>query len=242
MSDKTLSIIIPCYNESQNLHKLINNINVSLKRISYEVEVILVNNGSTDNTYYIMRELLKNNKEIKFVNIKKNIGYGNGILKGLLEANNNFLGWTHADLQCDFDDCLKGFEILFQNNVNNKMNCLLKGKRLNRKFLDSLFTRLMSIFIRTYCKVDLEDINAQPKIFTRKLYNLFQNPPNDFLLDFYLMYLSSKNNYKILDLKVNFFKRIHGASKGGGSFFGKIKLSIKTAYYIFKYHHGNHNT
>ena len=242
MSEKTLSIIIPCYNESQNLKKLIIVIEIALKKINFEVEVILVNNGSTDNTYEIINGLSVNNKYIKFVNIKKNIGYGNGILKGLSCAKKNYLAWTHADLQCDFNDCLSGFETLYQNNLNKETNYLLKGKRLNRKFLDNLFTRLMSIFIKVLCKVDLEDINAQPKIFPRKLYNLFSNPPKDFLLDFYLMYLSQRNNYKILNLNVNFLERLYGESKGGGTLFGKIRLSLRTAYYIWKYNYGNHNT
>jgi len=242
MSEKTLSIIIPCYNESDNLEMLIQAIYNSLRKINYKVEVILVNNGSTDNTENKLKELLVNNEYIKTVNIKKNIGYGNGILTGLSYAKNNFLGWTHADLQCDFNDCLRGFDTLYEVNMKNKSDYLLKGRRSNRKFIDIFFTRLMSIFIKILCKVNLEDINAQPKIFPRKLYSLFENPPKDFLLDFYLMHLSTKSNYRILNQDVHFLDRIYGVSKGGGSFFGKIKLSLRTAYYIVKYRYGNNNT
>ena len=242
MIEKTLSIIIPCYNESKNLEDLIKNIKKILEKINYNIEIILVNNGSTDNTESKLRELLEENKKIKVVNIKKNIGYGNGILTGLSYAKNNFLGWTHADLQCDFSDCLEGFEILYQANLKNESNYLLKGRRFNRNYLDVFFTRLMSIFIKVLCQFDLEDVNAQPKIFPRQLYNLFETPPKDFLLDFYLMHLSIKNNYKILNKDVYFSNRIHGEAKGGGSFFGKIKLSLRTAYYIFKYRYGNNNT
>ena len=117
MIEKTLSIIIPCYNESKNLEKLIKNIKKILEQVNFNIEVILVNNGSTDNTENKLQELLKENKKIKVVNIEKNIGYGNGILAGLSYAKNNYLGWTHADLQCDFNDCLKGFEILYQANL-----------------------------------------------------------------------------------------------------------------------------
>lgn len=242
MFEKNLSIIIPCYNESKNLEKLITTIENELKRINYVIEVILVNNGSTDDTQNKINELLKDNKVIKAVQITKNIGYGNGILVGLSYARNNFIGWTHADLQCDFNDCLKGFDILYKHTLQNNGDYLLKGKRLNRTFLDYFFTKLMSIFVSFFCKVDLDDINAQPKIFPKKLYNLFNNPPKDFLLDFYLMNLSIKNNYKVLNLDVNFLERLHGKAKGGGSFFGKIKLSIRTAYYILRYQNGNNNT
>lgn len=242
MIEKSLSVIIPCYNESKNLEKLIDKITFELKKINYDIEIILVNNGSTDDTRNKLNELLKVNKSIKYLNIDKNIGYGNGILQGLSKAKKEFLCWTHADLQCDFKDCLKGFEILYQKTNEDKLNFLIKGKRINRKFFDYLFTKLMSIFIKVFCKVKLEDINAQPKLFPRKLYNLFKDPPKDFLLDFYLMTLSSKNNYNTIDLEVNFSDRKYGKAKGGGSFFGKIILSIKTAYYVLKYQNGNNNT
>ena len=49
-------------------------------------------------------------------------------------------------------------------------------------------------------------------------------------------------NYRILNQDVHFLDRIYGVSKGGGSFFGKIKLSLRTAYYIVKYRYGNNNT
>ncbi len=239
MKDKSLSIIIPCYNEAENLEKLIEIIKSELNKLSYKIEVILINNGSTDNTQEILNKLLKNNQAISYFNIDKNIGYGNGILLGLSKAKNEFLGWTHADLQCDFKDCLKAFEILYRNTNESNLNFLIKGKRINRKFTDNLFTKLMSIFIKIFCRVHLEDINAQPKLFSRKFYSLFNNPPRDFLLDFYLLHLSSIHNYKILDLDVDFSERKYGKAKGGGSLLGKVILSIKTAYYVVKYHNGN---
>ena len=242
MKDKSLSIIIPCYNESENLEKLIEIIKTELNKLSYEIEVILINNGSTDDTQEKLDKILKNNQLIKYFKIDKNIGYGDGILLGLSKAKNNFLGWTHADLQCDFKDCLKAFEILYKNTNESNLNSLIKGKRINRKFSDNCFTKLMSIFIKIFCKVYLEDINAQPKLFSRKFYSLFKNPPKDFLLDFYLLHLASVHNYQILDLDVDFSDRKYGKAKGGGSFLGKIILSIKTAYYVVKYQYGNNNT
>ena len=114
--------------------------------------------------------------------------------------------------------------------------------RIKRKFLDLLFTKLMTLFINIFCKVNINDINAQPKIFPRELYKKFKNPPYDFLLDFYFLNLSQSENYKIINIDVNFKDRKFGIAKGGGSIFGKIRLSIKTAYYIIKYTYGNNNT
>ena len=79
MASKKLSIIIPCYNEQSSINKLIDN---CIETINEEVEILLVDNGSSDNTY---KTLLNLNlpKNIVIYRIEKNIGYGNGILFGL---------------------------------------------------------------------------------------------------------------------------------------------------------------
>ena len=92
-----LSIIIPCFNEELSLNKLVNN---CLEYINNDVEIILVDNGSTDNTF---ESLLSFSLPFNLIPIRveKNIGYGNGILCGLKEAKGEVLSWTHADLQTD---------------------------------------------------------------------------------------------------------------------------------------------
>ena len=76
------------------------------------------------------------------------------------------------------------------------------------------------------------EINAQPKIFSRELLKDFNNAPKDFSLDLYLLYLSKVSSYKIIEHPVIYKKRIAGVSKGGDSFFGKIKLTFRTLRYI----------
>ena len=239
--NKSLSIIIPCYNEGKNLSKLISKIKKNLNGSNDDIEVILVNNGSNDNSKNILEELLKNENKINFINLDKNLGYGNGILEGLKVSKNNFLAWTHADLQTDFQDCIKGFNYLYECYLNNT-KLILKGKRINRNKFDSFFTFLMSKFIYLINKKKLNDINGQPKIFSRNLFKKFINPPKDFLLDYFLLNLAVEENYKILNIDVDFHERSYGLPKGGGSLIGKIKLSLKTIYYVIKYKYGNNNS
>ena len=79
-----LSIIIPCYNESKSIPILLKNFSKKLKR--RDVELIIVNNGSTDSTNSKLKIIKKKYDFLKIIYVKKNIGYGNGILQGLKEA------------------------------------------------------------------------------------------------------------------------------------------------------------
>ena len=76
-----LSIVIPCYNEQENLEKLFSKLQSLIKTYSDEdIELVLVDNGSTDNSNKIIKDSdLFLNKQVKLVEIKKNIGYGNGV-------------------------------------------------------------------------------------------------------------------------------------------------------------------
>ena len=223
-----LSIIIPCYNEELSLKKLVDN---CLENINNDIEILLVDNGSTDNTYNCLLDLNLPENIIP-IRVKKNIGYGNGILFGLNHAKGEVLSWTHADLQTDVSDVIRGFN-LFENELI-KQKCLVKGIRKNRNLVDSFFTFFMGIYSSIILNKWMFDINAQPKIFHREFLNQFNNPPLDFSLDLYLIYFFKTNKLNIKTFPVIFNERKFGEAKGGGSFKGKIKLIFRTLNYIHK--------
>ena len=93
----------------------------------------------------------------------------------------------------------------------------------------------MSTIVNFLFNTDIKDINGQPKMFNKNLIKkILKIGPNDFCLDLFLLLLVSKNNIKIKEfpLKAN-NNRIYDKAKGGGSIFGKIKLTFNTLRYIF---------
>ena len=223
------SVVIPCFNEADNLELLFKSL--TQLNIQNNLEIIIVDNGSTDKSYSLLFELKEKIKihNLKVVSIKKNIGYGNGIIRGLNETSGDFLGWTHADLQTDVTDVLKGFKLIEQSTGNS----IVKGKRSNRNMFDNIFTIFMSIVCTIILRKSLFDINAQPKIFSKVFYNQIKDrAPDDFSLDLYLLYMAKKMNYSILEFPVFFNKRLYGEAKGGGSIKTKLKLSVRTFSYI----------
>ncbi len=229
-SRKELSIIIPSYNELNNLKNLIKRINMILQK-NKNIEIIIVDNGSTDKSKNYIDNNKKFNSKIKFLRVKKNIGYGYGIKHGLKFATGRIISWTHADLQFDINDIVKFFH-KNKNLIINK-NFFIKGKRKNRTFLDLFFSNGMSIIVNFIFNTKISDINAPPKIFHRNLVKkILKFGPNDFCLELFLLLLVSKNHLKIHELPIKVKNRINDISKGGSSFFGKIKLTITTFKYI----------
>ena len=188
----TNSLIIPCYNEKDNLSYLIKQCKeLPLKN----TEIIFVNNGSTDGSEKIFTKLLSNTKKnLRHINIKKNIGYGDGIIQGLKEAKGSFLGWTHADLQTHPKDAISGFNY-FKKQKSNKV--FVKGKRKKRKLSENFFSIGMSIFESILFQTTFYEINAQPNLFSRDFFLSWKQPPNDFSLDLYVYFKAKKDNLHI---------------------------------------------
>jgi len=227
-------MVIPCYNEARNLPHLLERLKVCVAAADYPIGFILVNNGSSDESKEILDAALRDPalSWLKQVEVKVNQGYGFGIWMGLQSATSDFVGWTHADLQTDPMDAVLGFQKLVESTDPQKT--ILCGRRINRPLFDVIFTRGMSLVASLALRTRLTDINAQPKIFHRSFLDKMTNPPYDFSLDLYLLWLAKKEKLKIVEQPVNFADRRYGEAKGGGSMRGKVKLTLRTWKYIFK--------
>ena len=103
------SLVIPCYNEAANLPLLLDR--CGALGAQEGVEVILVDNGSTDASADVLARLLPRYPGCRSVRVEKNQGYGFGIQAGLEASQGAILGWTHADMQADPLDCLRGLAL-----------------------------------------------------------------------------------------------------------------------------------
>ena len=124
-----LSLIIPCYNESDNLELLINKL-FEIEHNFYEI--ILVNNGSIDDTKSIAKGLIRGKPKFRLINLNKNIGYGHGIMSGVKKSSGDIIAWTHADLQTDPIDVVDAFNEYIK--FPDYKNSIIKGKRIGRNF------------------------------------------------------------------------------------------------------------
>ncbi|ARP39448.1 glycosyltransferase family 2 protein [Vibrio syngnathi] len=225
-----LSIVIPCYNEGKNIPLILERFSEVIKRD--DIEVILVNNGSTDNSQSIMDELIGNYPFARCHIVALNEGYGNGILKGLEVAKGEFLGWTHADMQTDPKDIVKGLELVERSSSQETV--FAKGLRKGRPFSDNFFTMGMSFYELFLLREWLWDINAQPNIFHRNFYESWEEPPLDFSLDLFVYYSAKVAGLNVKRFDVLFPERIHGTSSWNIGLKSKYKFIRRTVDFSFE--------
>ena len=225
-----LSVVIPCYNEEKSIPLILSRFkNVILRD---DVELILVNNGSTDGSENVIKSLLSHYPFARTQNVLVNQGYCFVILSGMKAAKGDYIAWTHADMQTDPSDTIKALELVEKAPLPQRT--FVKGKRKKRRFADRIFTFGMSVFETVYLRVWLNDINAQPNLFHRSFVELWKNPPYDFSLDLYVFYMARKHKFEIIRFPVLYEKRMYGHSHWNFGWQSKYKFIAKTLDFSYK--------
>ena len=210
-----LSIIIPIFNEEQRLKSSFNIIKKFLqKKIRKNIEIIFVNDGSTDNSKKIINKFISKNRktcQFKFISYKKNIGKGHAIKKGVLNSKNSWILICDADMSVNpnqFDTWFKRKKIFNKNTAyygsRNHIKSIIKTSFI-RKFLGLFFKLLINIMFN----IKLKDTQCGFKVFNKRYaYKVFKDlKSHRFAFDIELTLLLKGNNILIKELPLRWNHR-----------------------------------
>ncbi len=102
-----LSVVIPAYNEAERLPSTLKDIDRYFKKVDYDYEILVVSDGSTDNTGQKTRDLMGEVKNLRLIDRKENKGKGFTTRQGLLEAKGDYRLFTDADNSTSIDQIEK---------------------------------------------------------------------------------------------------------------------------------------
>lgn len=222
------SLIVPLWNEEKNIGNLIDAINKSQLNEIGMSELILVNNGSSDNTGIIINEYSSIHKWIKTLHLKDNLNYGGGVYEGFKLASSEILCYIPGDLQVMPEDVIRVYRS-YLAKIKESPKLLVKGNRVIRH--DSFQTRLVSKTYTTFANfilgINVKDVNGLPKMFTCDLLNLLpEKKMKTFVFDSQLLFEARNNHWCIEEIPVTFHSRREGVSSWS-------KKRIATYFQIF---------
>jgi glycosyltransferase involved in cell wall biosynthesis len=223
-----LSVVLPCYNESRGIEAI-------LKRFAEvgagaDFELILVDNGSRDETPNVLKALLPKYPFARSVRVDVNQGYGHGIYTGLQAARGEVLAWSHADLQTDPADVFHALAA-YRKSMQPRMT-LVKGVRYGRGLGERIISLGMGIVASTIFRRKLTEINAQPKVFHRSLLERTTHPPIDFNFDVYVLVKAKQAGYRIETISVQFPPRQYGHSNWARTWKSKVRTIWRSVKYM----------
>ncbi|GAB6073010.1 glycosyltransferase family 2 protein [Venenivibrio stagnispumantis] len=224
-----ISVVIPIYNEEENLPILYEKLKNVLDRLNKEYEIIFVNDGSTDNSWNIIKQLAEKDKRVIGVNFRRNFGQTAAMSAGFETAKGDIIITMDGDLQNDPEDIPKLLEKIDEGYD------IVSGWRKNRKdaFLSrTLPSKIANALISKVTGVHLHDYGCSLKAYKSEI---AKN------LDFYgemhrfLPALSKAIGAKITEIPVNHHPRIYGKSKYGISRTFKVILDLLLVKFLLDY-------
>lgn len=222
-----ISIVIPIYNEAPSLSNLHNRLKNVLAKLQRPFEIILVDDGSTDETNTIVQSL----STITCLQLKRNFGQTIALAAGICEAKGSIIVTLDGDLENDPEDIPKllakldeGFDI-----VSGWRRGRWSDQPFTRRFPSFLANKLISCLTGT----KLHDHGCTLKAYRKSiLERLSFSGDMHRMLAAYAAQLGAK----VAEIPVNFTKRRYGKSHYGPSRIIKVLLDVMAFYFFRKYH------
>ena len=225
-----LSLIIPVYNEEENLTQLIESIHSALDPLSQSWEMVLVDDGSQDNSLKILTQLAEiNPKQLRVVSFRRNFGQTTAIAAGLDYAKGKIVVLLDADLQNDPADIPMMLEKLDEGYD------LVSGWRKRRK--DNFFTRTLpsamaNWLISRVTGVHLHDYGCTLKVYRREVLEGFRLYGE---MHRFIPVFANSVGAKITEVQVKHHPRKYGKTKYGLNRTIKVILDLFTVKFLVSY-------
>lgn len=223
-----LSVFFPAYNEEENIKSTVEFALRILPSVAKKWEVIIVNDGSTDKTLTIAKDLSKRNKGVRVVNHEVNRGYGAAFKSGFYNARFPWITFTDADGQFDFSEIDRFIKTQRETNAD-----LVIGYYKNRQvpFIRKLNSFLWQAVVYLLFGLKVRDIDCGFKLVSKRVIDKIPKLKSErgaFISSEFLI-KAQKKGFKIVEIPVSHYPRKAGKATGAN-----IDVIIQSFVDLFK--------
>ncbi|MDO8487511.1 MAG: glycosyltransferase family 2 protein [Candidatus Curtissbacteria bacterium] len=205
----SISVFFPCYNDEGSIAKLVNDASAVLRRIAEDWEVIVVDDGSSDNSRKILKALAKNNPKLKIVFHEKNRGYGGALKSGFRNATKELVFYTDGDGQYDVREIEK-----LLPRIADGID-VVQGYKLKRHdpFYRMIIGTLYHHFSRIVFNIKVKDIDCDFRLIRKKAMDGITLHYDSGVICVELVKKLQKKGARFSEIGVHHFPRLHGQSQ-----------------------------
>ena len=224
-----ISVIIPIYNECDNIFLLYEKLALELPLLEREFEVIFVNDGSKDGSYELLAEVARKDSRFKVISLRRNFGQTAAMMAGIDYASGDIIVPMDGDLQNDPADVRRLIKKINEGyDVVSGWRKDRQDAALKRNFPSRIANRLISII----SGVHLHDYGCSLKAYRRdvikgvKLYGEMHR---------FIPIYASWFGARVTEIQVTHHPRIHGTSKYGLERVAKVVLDLLVVKFLAQY-------
>lgn len=217
---KSLSLVIPIYNEEENINQLINDLKGFFSDFREDFEILFVDDGSSDDSTNVICQ--KKTENMRLIEHSVNKGYGEALKTGFKESSMNIIGYIDGDGQYNVKDIDKLLKLIKQHD-------LVIGSRLDRQdsFDRILISRFFNYIARKSLGIKFDDIDCGLKFFRKEVFEEIELSTRR-TVDAELLAKASQKGFSIAQIDVMHYERNGGDSEAEGLIGVRTKLILIT--------------
>lgn len=220
----SISVFFPCYNEQENVGRTVEKALDVLEKLNADFEVIIVDDGSSDNTGQIADEIAGGHGRVKVVHHGRNLGYGAALQSGFKAAAKELVFYTDGDGQFDINEMPPLLSLMDQYDI---VSCYRLNRRdpIIRKINGWCWTRLVCLLFG----MKIRDIDCAFKLYKREIFDRIELSSSGALIDAEILARALRKGYRITQKGVHHYPRTAGSQSGAN-----IRVILRAFRELFK--------
>lgn len=205
----SISVFFPCYNERENVGRTVQKATAVLETLGADFEIIIVDDGSRDDTGRIADEIAGRDSRVKVVHHPRNLGYGAALQSGFKAATKELVFYTDGDGQFDIGEMPPLLELMEQYDI---VSCYRLDRQDSaiRKINGWCWTKLVCLLFG----LKVRDIDCAFKLYKREIFDNIRLSSTGALIDTEILARAKRKGYSVVQKGVHHFPRTAGAQSG----------------------------
>lgn len=208
-----ISVFFPTYNEEGNILRVVQNVKSTLEKVASKWEIIIVDDGSIDNTTEIIKETTKSDSRIRAITHSTNQGYGSSLRSGFYNAKYNWISFIDSDGQFDFSEIANFIGTQKETGADLVIGYYKRRQvSLSKRFTSKLWEYL----VFTLFGLKVRDIDCGFKFISKKVIDEIPTLESErgAFISSELLIKAKKKGFKIVEISVTHYPRIRGEGTG----------------------------
>lgn len=204
-----ISVFFPAYNDANSIGKLIADAMHTLPSLTDDFEIIVINDGSRDETLEVLQNLAENCRHLRIVNHEVNKGYGAALQSGFRAAAKDLIFYTDGDGQYDVRELPRLFELLTENVAVVNGYKLDRADKINRKVIGGFYNRLAHFLF----SLPIRDVDCDFRLIRREFSDKIALHSTSGSICVELIYKLKTKGANFKEVGVNHYARQFGKSQ-----------------------------
>jgi glycosyltransferase involved in cell wall biosynthesis len=209
VSQPELTILVPVYNEADNLKKYLGLLSQTAEACTFDYEILFVNDGSTDNSVELILKAKEKNSRIRLAHHRQNLGPGAAIPTGIIHGRGRWLMLVPADLACEPEDLQKLWQARSAADLVVGLRSDRKDYSLWRKFLSTSYIFILT----TLTSSEVEQFNYI-QMYRKAIFSKIKVESKSVFVTAEIILKAEKAGYRITQVPMRYRPRLAGKASG----------------------------